>query len=345
MQETPCCPICTIKDHSGHPFSDIEDVAKEAKNTIESKIADLNTSFRSYRLQDEAVEVGISEYTKSVDKAIKESRARFQTLRDEIDRSERDWMNELKQAKHNDVSNMEGLKSDLDKKTKVTSDTIEACKYAIEHSSDLELISYLREYKDPTGIKSLEIHLPPLLHFEPSHYKFPVVNELVGKIVRGEKKTLDSVKKGVEIDTSQPPFRQVKGVDIADAAEQFKSTMIEVKHVGTMETGVGRIDTILHNTQNDVLVNIPSTHTISIYDESMKKTKSFEIHYRIYDMALTPTEDIIASDADNKLVVRIDRSGSVSTVCSTAPMEPWGVCVNDKQQIVVGVRADGVNLQ
>ena len=56
-------------------------------------------------------------------------------------------------------------------------------------------------------------------------------------------------------------------------------------------------------------------------------------------MTLTSSEEIIATEVINKRVVRIDSSGSVRTMCSTAPLHPWGVCVNDRQQLVVGVRA------
>ena len=321
-----CCPICAIKDHSGHPFSDFEDAAKEAREIFESKICNLETSLHSSELQRQAVEDGILIYNKSVEQAVKESKARFKDLRDKIDRAEQDWMKDLQKTTNADLADIESIKSTLDKQIKGTNDSIASCKSAKEHSSDLELLSYLNEYKDPVSPKLSEITLPALLYFQPSQYKFPTIFELVGRLIQDEKRTL------------QIPSH-VKGFDKSKAIEQFQSNMISVKLIRTVEIGRGRVDTLLHNIQNDFLVNTPSTKTISIYDENIKQKKSFTLDFAIYNMTLTSSEDILATEVIKKRVIRIGSSGSVSTVCSTAPLSPWGVCVNDRQQIVVGVRA------
>ena len=118
----------------------------------------------------------------------------------------------------------------------------------------------------------------------------------------------------------------------------FESHMIRVKQMWTAEIGE-RVNTLLHNNQNDVFVNTQSKKTLSIHYENMNEKNSFSLDFEIQDMTLTAEEDIIATDFNNKRVVRIDSSGRVSKVCSTAPLYLWGVCVNDRQQIVVGVSA------
>ena len=325
--KVPCCPICIIKDHSGHPFSDFEDAAKEARVAIESKIGNLETSLKSSEIQRQNIEDGISSYKKSVELVVEQSKARFKNLRDEIDRAEHDWMKELKQTKDKDLAKMGGMKSDLDEQINGTRESIASYENILEQSSDLELLLYLNEYKDPVSLKLSDITLPTLLHFQPSRYKFPTISELVGRIMQGEKRML------------QTPT-QVKGLDTYKAVEMFQSHMISVKQMRTVEIGKGRADTLLHNTQNDVFVNSQSKKTLYIYYENMKEKNSFSLDFEIEDMALTAEEDIIATDSSNKRVVRIDSSGRVSKVCSTAPLYPWGVCVNDRQQIVVGVRAE-----
>ena len=321
--KVPCCPICIIKDHSGHPFSDFEDAAKEARAAIESKIGNLKTSLHSSEIQRQNIEDGISSYKKSVELVVEQSKARFKTLRDEIDRAEQDWMKELKQTKDRDLANMGEMKSDLDEQINGTRESIASYENTLEQSSDMELLSHLNEYKDPVSLKLSEITLPALLHFQSSKYKFPIISELVGRITQGEKRTL------------QTP---TQGLGTYKAAKQFQPHMISVKQMRTVEIGE-RVDTLLHNNQNDVFVNTQSKKTLSIHYENMKEKNSFSLDFAIPDMTLTAEEDIIATDFSNKRVVRIDSSGSVSTVCSTAPLSPWGVCVNDRQQIVVGVRA------
>ena len=321
--KAPCCPICIIKDHSGHPFSDFEVAAKEARAAIESKIGNLQTSLHSSETQRQNIEDGISSYKKSVEQVVEQSKARFNKLRDEIDRAEQDCMKELKQTKDRDLAKMGGMKSDLDEQINGTRESIASHKHTLEHSSDLELLSYINEYKDPVSLKLSEITLPALLHFQPSQYKFPAISELVGRITQGDKRTL------------QTP---TKGLDTYKAAEQFQPHMISVKQMRTVELG-GGVHRLLHNTQNDVFVNNKSKQTLSIYYENMEEKNSFSLDFAIRDMALTAEEYIIATDSINQCVVRIDSSGRVSKVCSTAPLYPWGVCVNDMQQIVVGVRA------
>ena len=320
--KTPSCPICIINDHSGHQFSDFEDAGNQARETIESNIGNLETSLQFSELQRQAVEDGISSYKKSVQQAKEESKTRFQKLRDEIDRAEGDWMKDLQKTENTDLTNMEGMKNALDKQIKEIKDSVASCKHTLEHSNDMELLAYLNEYKDPLRLKLSEIALHALLHFQPSQYKFPAVSELVGRITQDEERTL------------QTP-REEKGLEKFKAGEQFQSNMISVKHISVVE--IKSVHKLLHNAKNDVFVY---SKTLSIYDENMKEKKSFTLDFFIKDMILTSSEDIIATTDSNESVVRIDGSGSVSTVCSTVPLYPWGVCVNDRQHIVVGVRAE-----
>ena len=282
--KAPCCPICAIKEHSGHEFSDIDDGAKEARETIESNIGDLQTSLRSSELQRQAVEDGISSYKKSVEQAVEESKARFKELRDKIDRAERDWMKKLKKTKNTDLINMEGMKSALDKHIKGTEDNIASFKNTLKNSSVLELLSFLEEYKDSVRHKLSDITLPASLRFQPSQYTFPTISELVGRLNQGAERPLKT------------PL-QVKRSHKSKETEQFQSHMISVKQIRTLEIlGRGRVDTLLHNIQNDVLVNTPSKKTLSIYDENFKEKKSFTLDFEIRDMVLISSEDTIATD-------------------------------------------------
>ena len=190
--KAPCCPICIIKEHSGHPFSDFEDAAKEARAAIESKIGNLETSLYSSEIQRQDIENGISSYKKSVEQVVEQSKTRFKNLRDEIDRAEQDWMKELKHTMDRDLAKMGGMKSDLDEQINGTRESIASYKNTLEHSSDLEVLWYLNEYKDPVSPKLSEITLPAFLHFQPSEYKFPTISELVGKMTQGEKRMLQT---------------------------------------------------------------------------------------------------------------------------------------------------------
>ena len=60
----------------------------------------------------------------------------------------------------------------------------------------------------------------------------------------------------------------------------------------------------------------------------------------MYDMVLTASQDIIATYNDTNCVVKISPNGNISTLCSTAPLEPYGICINNRKQLVVGLQAD-----
>ena len=112
-------------------------------------------------------------------------------------------------------------------------------------------------------------------------------------------------------------------------------TMTQISVVKTI-TGI-RADTLIHNDRDEVIVNHRDAKTLTIYDKNFDKLRSMELQYEIFDMTLTSSGDIIATD-DHEVdrVIRITPSGDISIVCTVAPDSAWGVCVTDRQQIVVG---------
>ncbi|KAK3089084.1 hypothetical protein FSP39_000611 [Pinctada imbricata] len=54
----------------------------------------------------------------------------------------------------------------------------------------------------------------------------------------------------------------------------------------------------------------------------------------IYDMALQSNGDIVVSCCDDK-VRRVSVSGKITSLINTAPFRPWGVCLTDREEIVV----------
>ena len=129
------------------------------------------------------------------------------------------------------------------------------------------------------------------------------------------------------------------GQELATPAckSDFDPNMIHVTSV--MQKNV-RAYRILHTEQNDVWV-YNKDKTLKLYDEQLVKKKTLRLTFNLCDLALTSSQDIIATDYyDNKRVVKISQSGSVSILCNTAPLYPQGICINSRQQVVVGLQAD-----
>ena len=163
--------------------------------------------------------------------------------------------------------------------------------------------------------------MPALVKFLSSTYRIPKTSELVGRIEK------ENIKIGVE--KFQSP-----SLPKSDALP-FSPSMVLVTSVKTQ--GV-KSHSILKTT-NGVWINNWDVEEITLYNENFDRIKTFPLEFKIRDMALTFSNDIIASDEKNRCLVRISRSGDVTTLCNTGELEPWGLCINDNQQIVVGLRA------
>ena len=117
----------------------------------------------------------------------------------------------------------------------------------------------------------------------------------------------------------------------------FDSSMISVTAI--MERDI-RAYRVLHTDQNVWIYNKPKT--LTLYDEQLVKKKTLSLNNYLIDMVITASQDIIFTDLDNKRLVKISTSDDayVSTLCSTAPLKPSGICINNRGHIVVGMHAD-----
>ena len=96
---------------------------------------------------------------------------------------------------------------------------------------------------------------------------------------------------------------------------------------------------VLHTDQNDVWIQ-NGDKNLTLYDELFVQKVTLSLTFDIFDMTLTSSHDIIATDRRNKCVMKISSSGSVNTLCSTAPLIPRAVCMDYRGHIVVGLQAD-----
>ena len=96
---------------------------------------------------------------------------------------------------------------------------------------------------------------------------------------------------------------------------------------------------VLHTTQSEALVCIPLKSAMVLYDENFVDKKILSLPRGVYDLALTSSQEIIGTDRNRKSIVMISPSGSIQTIQVTAPLEPCGICINNRQHIVVGIRS------
>ena len=314
----PCCRECLTDEHYQHSNINLEVAIKDATENVHSCIENLEANvLPSIEQFHSAVLDGIARYTESLDKATEASKRRFQSLREEIDRAEKDWMQQLETIKEADFTEMERIRNEVEDKINQTKDLISTCKTVMSESNELDLLSFKSKRPNICEIENGPVSLPASVHFQPSNFKTPKVFQLIGRIGRGRRNCIESIE-------SEPAF---------------SPSMIDVRSVKTID-GV-RSDALMHTKNNDVWVNNNDTTKLTLYNESIKQIRAVSIDFSINDMAQTSLADIIVTDGTKKRLLRISASGVVRSqpVRATAPLEPWGICINDKQQIVTGLRA------
>ena len=104
----------------------------------------------------------------------------------------------------------------------------------------------------------------------------------------------------------------------------------------------GTCTCILHTGDNNVILYIGSTKTLELYDEHFHRKTTVSLSAGIRDMASTGSGQIIATDGKSNQLLAISPSGSTRVIRSTFPLVPSGICINNKEQIVVGLYAQSM---
>ena len=323
----PCCHDCITKEHVHHAFINIEDAAKDAMTNIQAYMVTLETVvLPSIKKAFGEIMDGIEQYNQSLETAIEVSKRKFQSLHEELDQAERDWMEEMNAIKEADFAEIDRSRMDIEKKRKWTSDIISASKAALTEMSELDLLSFSQKCKNIIDLEpSTSRTLPVAVHFQPSDYKIPQESELVGCIKREEGKLI-----GTEIHST---------ASVRLNKSKFTPSMVKITPVKTLDDVGGY--SITH-TNNGVWINIGVTKKLTLYSGHIKNKqilKTLSLDFAICDMSTTSSNDIVVTDWDNKCLVCISKAGNVTTLFYTGKLRPWGLCINDRQQILVGVQA------
>ena len=91
---------------------------------------------------------------------------------------------------------------------------------------------------------------------------------------------------------------------------------------------------------NKIWVNNRKERSIQVIDEHFATVSTFDTGFYVEDLAMTSPKEVLATDRLGKRVVRISDSGNVTQVRNTVPLSPRAICVNNRNQILVGVSND-----
>ena len=206
---------------------------------------------------------------------------------------------------------------EVENKIKLIKDLIVRCKSKLAEASDLELISFQSECTNVTNLDQKQISLPDRNVFRPSTYKLPALQELVGCVVKAN-----------ELPSADDDFS-------SDSVPCFDISMIQVRPLTTIS--ILRPRALIHNSRGEAVIFDLDNDNLTLFDENFKKVKTIDIKFQVRDMALAASGDIIATDLNNNRIVKITPSGRIITFHKVPmPQCPFGICINNRQQIVVG---------
>ena len=317
----PCCQNCLASDHELHSLANIDETAESVKTDVQTYLKTLEAVvLPTIDNVHSFVKDGMAKYDKAFDKAQHDSKIRFQALREEIDNMEKEWVQQQIAIKEKDMEEIEQARKEIEVKRKQTTDLIAECKSVIAESDDVHMLRFRLNCPNVADTKPSTMYVPGTMTFQASNYKLPILSELIGQLGRGE-------RIGIDADNCRE-----------DEVPLFTSDMVEVSIVKTIEDV--RCDHIILTKNNEFWINDQGEGSLTLYNENSEQLKVVPLDISISDMALTCHGDIIATDLFNRRVLRISDTGDITELIRMKPLVPWTCCVNDEQQIVVGVRGE-----
>ena len=116
---------------------------------------------------------------------------------------------------------------------------------------------------------------------------------------------------------------------------------INIKPLGSFRTAVSGTS-LVPTGKNTAWVASLNRDTMTMYDISGKNIRSVTVEKgaRIWDIEVKQAGDLIVCNTDEKVrLVRVN--GVVTNLIDTAPYTPWGVCLNEREEIVVCMVGQG----
>ncbi|KAK3088858.1 hypothetical protein FSP39_024673 [Pinctada imbricata] len=136
---------------------------------------------------------------------------------------------------------------------------------------------------------------------------------------------------------------EIKSI-VIEREEKDISKMLRYIHVEKLHSFDSKIDTTSMTTAGNNMAWIMGYKTPTMYlcNDKGKVVRSVKVKGSegINDMAITQSGEMIVTCTDSK-VRRVSVNGKVSTMIDAAPFGCYGVCVTDKQEILVCMRDQG----
>ncbi|KAK3088466.1 hypothetical protein FSP39_019533 [Pinctada imbricata] len=308
--DAPCCISCLVQNHQRHEISTIEDKYLDAERRLNVYYKQLDTDVRpTLEEMEDQVKEDMKEDNFTVEKVINDINEFRKDFIQNFNRSCDDLITEVNQISKKTTEAFGGI----EKSKKM----IDSLKKEIEEKIErgkLDIIKY-----QPPKLKSL---IPTIkrrkkvdISFEPSMKILEVMKESVGKI----------------------KFKEIER-EVMHRSTMLRSVHVQILHSFESKIGVTSMTT---GGNNMAWVMDFDSPTMYLFNDQGKVVRSVTVNDGggIIDMAITQSEEMIVTCKDKKMR-RVSVNGKVSTMIDT-PFGCYGVCVTDKQEIVVCMSDQG----
>ena len=319
--DKPCCIKCIDDEHKYHPMMAIEskyiacedklnDLAKEMeKCIIPTLVSNIDELKRSKHLQAK----GCQDVTEEVNRIRSEMKAAVDERCDEM-------LDELNKKESEKISSISDAICDLEKQIKESEIFISKCSEKVREGG-LDLIEYSK-VTPPTTLPSNSSYAIPT--FVPGENMLDSITKLIGNLKW----------KGREINLTKPSKPRMPD------SENLKPD-INIKPLGSFRTDAD-CTSVTPTSKDTAWVASVDSDTMMMYNISGKNIRSVTVTkgVGILDLAVKQSGEVIICNKDNKVRL-VTVNGVVTNLIETAPYSPQGVCLNEREDIVVCMAAQG----
>ena len=316
----PICIKCGEEKHDNHSTVAIGKKYMECEDELNDQVRNMETDIlptlvsnveqlnKTLDLQEQRLQ--------EVEKEVNEFRERLKTMMDE--RCDK-IIDELRQKYKNQTSDIGVIISELEKQIKNTELLISICSEKVR-GGGLDLIEFSNVTPPTTDtlLSNISYTIPT---FVPGQNMLNCITNLIGNLKWEDK----------EINLTKPSNPRIPD-------SEYLKPDIDIKPLGSFRTDVSG-NSVVPTGKDAAWVTSTNSDTMTMYDISGKIIRSVNVGAKVWDIAVNQSGDVIVSNTDKKVrLVTVD--DAVNDLIDTAPYSPWGMCLNEKEEIVVCMVGD-----
>ncbi|KAK3092563.1 hypothetical protein FSP39_004455 [Pinctada imbricata] len=321
--KTPCCAKCITEKHNGHKFLDLEKIIAKTELEVDTTAHELEANLIPMYEQAIAQLDDITSYERNIVNIKLYSKERLGELINELQEKHEEFLTEVDGQWREDLEIIKRRKQYLEENLEKVKSAVDRAKTA---PIDASILLISDELSRVSSLKPRKITCPGELCFIPSDVLISSLPGIIGRTYNCSEKVIfkssaenhDTVTKGSNFDFLTMENKVLKRIN--DICAQ----------------------SIMNCPNKEMWINT-TAGCVEVYDKDLNlaKQKNMIEHFSCDDMVLYGSNDLIAIDTDKRWVVRISSSGSITLLFSFEHYAT-GICVNNKQEIVVATGYDEV---